>query len=147
VILCHVRGDLECAARRDEAVSIVALVPSQSNAATVRQPFTGHCLRRAPLRVAVRWLDLKVDQQEIAVLGQRVGRVVKLGLFALTLARQQRLRVSGRLMSFVRAAFAREVHGRIARIIVRPIARFLAFALEALSEAQSSSRVPSTVYC
>src|SRR6266849_10513820 len=100
VILGHVRGDLEGAARRDEAVSIVALVPSQSNAATARQPLAGHRLRRAPLSSALGRLDLKVDQQEIAVLGQRVGRVANLGLFALTLARQQRLRVSGRLMSF-----------------------------------------------
>src|SRR5216684_7177271 len=34
VILRHVRSDLECAARPDEAVRIVALVPTQSNAAT-----------------------------------------------------------------------------------------------------------------
>src|SRR6266481_8977620 len=46
VILSHVRGDLECAARRDEAIRIVALVPSQSNAATARQPLVGHRLRR-----------------------------------------------------------------------------------------------------
>src|SRR6266404_5124700 len=35
-------------------------------------------------------------------------------------------------MSFVRAAFAVEVYGRIAWIIVRPITRFRAFAPEAL---------------
>src|SRR6202022_5129109 len=63
VILGHVRGDLECAARRDEAVRIVALVPSQSNAAIARQPLVGHRLRRAPLSFAVGRLDLKVDQQ------------------------------------------------------------------------------------
>src|SRR6266702_2277664 len=141
VILCHVRSDLECAARRDEAVSIVALVPSQSNSATARQPLVGHRLRRAPLSFAVRRLDLKVDQQEIAVLGQRVGRVAKLGFLALTLACQQRLRIGGRLMSRVGTMLAVKVHGRVTRIIRRR-ARFLILALEALQRGPGFDQRP-----
>src|SRR5438132_1219482 len=141
VILCHVRSDLECAARRDEAVSIVALVPSQSNSATARQPLVGHRLRRAPLSRAVRRLDLKVDQQEIAVLGQRVGRVAKLGFLALTLACQQRLRIGGRLMSRVGTMLAVKVHGRVTRIIRRR-ARFLILALEALQRGPGFDQRP-----
>jgi hypothetical protein len=49
-----------------------------------------------PLGIAVGRFDQEVDQQAFTILHQRVARVVKLGLFALAFARQQRVRIGGR---------------------------------------------------
>src|SRR6201981_3037725 len=131
VILCHVRGDIEPAAGRDELARVIALIAAQRDSMTARQSFIDHCHRRPPLGQAVGRLDLKLTQQRIAVLHQRVGRVAKLGFLALTLACQQRLRVGSRLMRRIGPLLAMEVHSRITRII-RSRARLLTLALEAL---------------
>src|SRR3984893_1143303 len=131
LILRHVRGNVERPTAGDEVAGVVTLIAAQGDAAAARQSFVSHRDRRPSLGPAIRRLDLKVNQQRIAVLHQRVGRVTKLSFLALTLACQQRLTIGGRLMSRVGTMLAVEVHGRVTRII-RPPARVLTLALEAL---------------
>ena len=116
-ILCDMRGDLEFPTRGDELAGVITFVAAQGDSTAAGQAFVGHRDRRTPLGSAVGRLDLKIDQQAVAVLRQGVGRIVKLGLLALTLARQQCLRVSGRLMSLVGPTLTVEVDRRVARII------------------------------
>src|SRR5215469_88695 len=140
-ILCHVRGDLQLPTRGDKVAGVITLVPAQSDSAAASQSFISHRDRRAPLGSAVRRFDLNINEQAVAVLSQCIGRIAELGLFALTLAGQQCLRVSGRLMSVVGAALSVEVHRRVARII-GPVPRLLILPLEALKRGPCLNQRP-----
>ena len=95
IILRHVRRDVERTAGRDEVAGVVSLIAAQGDAATARQPLVGHCEGRAPLGRAIRRLDLKVNQQGVAVLHQRVARVAELGSLPLPLRASSALGVGG----------------------------------------------------
>src|ERR1019366_10030819 len=93
--------------------------------------FADHRNCRAPLGTSISWLHLKVDQDGVAILHQRVGRVTKLGLLARPLPGQQGLGVGGRLVGLIGAPLAVEVDARIAGVI-RWLAWARVLALEAL---------------
>jgi hypothetical protein len=131
IILRHVRGDIERAAAGDEVAGIIALVAAQRDAAAARQPFIRHGERRPPLGQTIGRLDLKINQQGVAVLDQRVGRIAQFGLLALTLAGQPFVGIGGRLVGRIGATLAMEVHGWIAWVIRSGAIRFVPFALEA----------------
>jgi hypothetical protein len=77
-ILSHMRRDLERTAGRDEVVGIVALVAAQRDPSAPGQTFTDHCNRSAPLGTSIRRLNLKVDQDGVAILHQRDGWITDL---------------------------------------------------------------------
>ena len=131
-----VRGDLEPAARSDELGSVVAFVGSQCTPPAARQRSLQHRPRAFALGVTVGWFDRELDQETVAVLHQRVGRVTQLRFLARPLLRQLRLGVGGRLMGRVAAALAVEVNRRVAGVLGR-LARFLVLALEALERRPS----------
>src|SRR6266852_5192908 len=81
--------------------------------------------------IAIGRLDLKINQDGVEVLRQRMGRVTQLGLLTRALLGQLGLGISGRLMGGVGTALTAEVHRRITRI-VRWLTRSHVLALEAL---------------
>ena len=82
LILGHVRSDRKRAAARDEVAGVVAVVAGQCDPSAAGQMLIDHRDGRAPLRVSVGRLDLEVDQDGVAVLHQRIGRVAQFGLLA-----------------------------------------------------------------
>jgi hypothetical protein len=78
-------GHFQHPASRDKIGGIISLVRTQSDAAGPRQALIKHFDRGASLGRPVGFDDLKVDQQPIAVLHQRIARVAQLGFLARTL--------------------------------------------------------------
>src|SRR5262249_31039983 len=140
-ILRHMGGNLEFPTRCDEIAGVITFVPAQGDSAAPSQAFISHRDRRTALGSAVRRLDLNIDEQAVAVLSQGIGRIAKLGLFALALAGQQCLGVSGRLMRLIRATLTMEVYCRVARI-TGSIAGLLILALEALKRSPCLDQSP-----
>jgi hypothetical protein len=67
--------------------------------------------------MSIGWLDLKVDQNGVAVLHQGVGRITELRFLARALLGQQGFAVGGRLVGRVAARLVMEVNARVARVI------------------------------
>ena len=98
-------GHFQRPASRDKIGGIISLVRAQSDAAGPRQALIEHFDRGAALGRPVGFDDLKVNQQPIAVLHQRIARVAQLGFLARTLARQAGFGVGGQLMGRVGASY------------------------------------------
>src|ERR1019366_6748016 len=90
LIARDVWGDLERAARRDELSRVVALVGAQCNPSAARHRGLQHRPGAVALGVAVSRFDRELDQETVAVLHQRVGRVTQLRFLARSLLRQLR---------------------------------------------------------
>src|SRR6516225_11372321 len=86
VIGSHVWGNVQRPTSRDEAGGIISLVCAQGDAPGSRQGVLDHLDCGAALGRPVGFDNLKVDQQPIAVLHQRIARVTKPSLLARTLA-------------------------------------------------------------
>jgi hypothetical protein len=93
-------------------------------------------------------LDLKVDQNGVAILNQGVSPVTEPGFFAGTLLRYPRFKICSRLVGRVLAPFAMEVHTRIAEVVERVRSEgFSPLGRKALSAAQASISVPAILKC
>ena len=101
---------------------------------------------RIPLGCAGRLADREVQQQAVAVLHQGMAHKRQPGFLARPLAQQMRLGVRGAGVRLVASALSAEIHGRVARIVVRGRRRSLLGA-KAPGLAAASIRVPSTLKC
>src|SRR5579864_4315201 len=117
-VLGQVRCNVAGAQVRHALSRVIALVAGE-------RPWTKASLARLVNKVGhdlafgstCRLVDLKVHQQSVAVLHQRMGGVRQVRLLAFALLGQPCLGIGRALMRCVRAALAVEVNRRIARII------------------------------
>ena len=95
------------------------------------RPSSQHHQRRIPFRRAVGLEHLRVHDQPIAVLGQKIAVVAEPGFLAVALSRQQSIGIRGGRVSSFAPFLPVEVHGGIAGI-VRGRILFLILGLKAL---------------
>jgi site-specific DNA recombinase len=134
-VLRHVRRDLLRPQLRHALLGVVPLVGTQRLGMEAAQPgFLDQAGHHVPLGCASGGGDLKVDQQTMPILHQRLTHVAQLGLLARAFAAQAGIRVGPALVRGVGALLAVEVHPAIARIAFtwRRVACRLVFGPEAL---------------
>lgn len=117
----------------NQSLAVVAFVAAEGDPIPARN-LLYHRERRLSFGAPGSLRHAAVYRQSIAILHQHVARVTKFGFLAEPLAGQARLRVGGRLVSFIAALLAVKVYTRNARIIVgrRSLRRFTVFAFETL---------------
>src|SRR6266850_2552449 len=118
VVLGHVRRYLQFAQVFHQRARVIVLVAPQRYSA-VAANLCREVQCGVALGGAVRWRHASRDRQAITILHQQMAEVAQLRFFAFALAAQHRIRISSRLMGFVRALLAMKVHRRITRIIRR----------------------------
>src|SRR6266508_3011952 len=90
---------------------------NRQDAYAVATHLFGEVQSRVALGSAGRRRHASRNRQAITILHQQMAGVAQLRFFAFALAAQHRIRISSRLMSFVRALLAVKVHCRVAGII------------------------------
>src|SRR5271155_2036906 len=131
-------------AGRDEIRGIISLVRAHSDAAGPRQVLINHFDRGASLGRAVGFDDLKIDQQSVAVLHQRMTRIAQLGFLARPLGAQGGSGVVGGSLVRVGRRSPWKLVGGLPGSS-GGLSPLPSLGLKLLSEAQASISVPSTV--
>ena len=110
------RGDLLIPQRGDEARRVVAFVGAERDLSLTRTAPVDHLERRPAFGMTIGRRRLGLDNETIPVLHQRMAHVAELGLLALALAIEARVRIAGRGVRRVRALLAVKIDFGIALI-------------------------------
>jgi site-specific DNA recombinase len=123
-VLCHVRRDLSLSQIGNAGFGVIPLVGAQRlEAETALTRLFDQLWHGCPFCSPSRLTQLKVHQQSVPILHQRMAHEGQMRLFAFTLLGQQRFGIGRALMRRVRAFLAMEVHGWITRISRRRLVR------------------------
>ena len=111
-VLCHVRRDVDRAARLDEAPGVVGLVRAHCDAFARPRNIGQHLRSHVSLSCSVRGTGLYVHDQAMAVVGQHMTQVTRQRRRRLALAVQPRLGVARGFVRIVAARLTVPVLGR-----------------------------------